>query len=160
MTITSSTFSTGPAQIDSRIWVTETHTDAVVGPLLYAYLAANSTNATATMNARVTQIKEMLAQNEFEFWIVQDTPIVTITPLHHQNATEFATRLVARFHASEKLERGRLCAWVLNRIDGGIYTDTQVHNAFGYSAGQWTTYKAAMTTLRTQFNAIMAAARD
>ena len=52
MTITSSTFAAGPAQIDSRVWITETHVDSVAGPLLFAYLAANSTNAAAVMAAR------------------------------------------------------------------------------------------------------------
>ena len=160
MTIASSSFAVGVTQVDGRVWITETHVDSVQGPLAFAYLAANSTNATATMNARVAQINTGLAEAEFEFWIMQDAPIVAITPLNHQNATQFAVRLVARFHASEKAERGRLCAWVLNRIDGGVYTDTQVRNAFGYSAGQWTTYKAAMTSLRTAYNAVIAAAAD
>ena len=66
MTIQSSTFAAGPEQKDGRVWVTETHTDSVAGPLLFAYLAANTSNATAVMNARVVQINEQLAQTEFE----------------------------------------------------------------------------------------------
>ena len=66
MTITSSTFAAGPAQIDSRVWITETHVDSVAGPLLFAYLAANSTNAAAVMAARVPQINAGLAEAEFE----------------------------------------------------------------------------------------------
>ena len=53
MTIQSSTFAAGPAQKDGRVWITETHTDSVAGPLQFAYLAANTTNATVVMNARV-----------------------------------------------------------------------------------------------------------
>ena len=66
MTIQSSSFAVGPAQKDGRVWIMETHTDSVAGPLLFAYLAANTTNATAVMNARVAQINEQLAQAEFE----------------------------------------------------------------------------------------------
>ena len=66
MTITSSTFAASPAQIDSRVWITETHIDATVGPLTFAYLAANGSNATAVMNARVAQINTGLADAEFE----------------------------------------------------------------------------------------------
>ena len=66
MTIQSSTLAASVAQADGRLWITETHTDSVAGPLLFAYLAANTTNATAVMNARVAQINEQLAQAEFE----------------------------------------------------------------------------------------------
>ena len=66
MTITSSTFAAGPAQIDSRVWITETHVDSVAGPLLFAYLAANTTNAATVLAARVPQINAGLADAEFE----------------------------------------------------------------------------------------------
>ena len=67
MTITSSSFVVDAMpQKDGRVWITETHLDATVGPLLFAYLAANSTNAAAVMAARVPQINAQLADAEFE----------------------------------------------------------------------------------------------
>jgi hypothetical protein len=36
-------------------------------------------------------------------------------------------------------------------------TDTQVRNAFGLTAGQWTTLKAKMTTWRTEYLDVQAA---
>ena len=159
MPITSSSFAVDPAQRDGRVRINERHIDSANGPLLFAYLAANDSNATAVMTARVAQINETLAQNEFERQITTDTPIVALV-LVQNTAAQFAARLVARFHDSERFERARLCAWVLNRIDAGIYTDTQVRNAFGYSAGVWTTYKARMTTLRSEYNSIMSAVAD
>ena len=67
MTIASSSFVVDALpQRDGRVWITETHTDATVGPLTFAYLAANSANAAAVMNARVAQINAQLAGAEFE----------------------------------------------------------------------------------------------
>jgi len=67
MTIASSSFVVDAlAQRDGRMWITETHLDATVGPLTFAYLAANGNNAAAVMNARVAQINAGLADAEFE----------------------------------------------------------------------------------------------
>ena len=66
MTIASSSFAVGVTQVDGRVWITETHVDSVQGPLTFEYLAVNSTNATAVMNARVAQINTGLADAEFE----------------------------------------------------------------------------------------------
>lgn len=62
--ITSSTFAVGPPQIDGRVWITETHTDDVAGPLVFAYLAADASNAQAVMTARAVQIAADLAAQE------------------------------------------------------------------------------------------------
>ena len=67
MTIASSSFVVDALpQKDGRVWITETHTDATVGPLTFAYLAANGSNAAAVMAARVPQINAGLAEAEFE----------------------------------------------------------------------------------------------
>jgi hypothetical protein len=67
MTIASSSFVVDALpQKDGRVWITETHVDATVGPLTFAYLAANGSNATTVMNARVAQINAGLADAEFE----------------------------------------------------------------------------------------------
>ena len=56
-------------QIDGRVWITETHVDSVAGPLMFAYLAADTTNATAVMNDRAVQLEDQLAEAEFEVLI-------------------------------------------------------------------------------------------
>ena len=67
MTIASSSFVVDALpQKDGRVWITETHVDATVGPLTFAYLAANGSNATTVMAARVPQINAQLADAEFE----------------------------------------------------------------------------------------------
>lgn len=66
MAIAYSTFAVGPAQVDGRVWITETHVDSLAGPLIFQYLAVNSSNAQSVMTARATQIANDLAQAEFE----------------------------------------------------------------------------------------------
>ena len=50
-----------------------------------------------------------------------------------------------------------MATWILNRIDAGDFTDTQVRNAFGLTLGQYTTIKTKWTNLRTAYNAMRAA---
>ena len=77
--------------------------------------------------------------------------------LYHQTAAEFAARLRERYRAASQIECARLATWVLNHLDAGDFTETQIRNAFGLTAGQWTTLKAKMTNLRTAYNAALAA---
>lgn len=77
--------------------------------------------------------------------------------LRHQTAAQFAARLRERYKSASKEEAARIATWLLNHIDNGDFTETQVRNAFGLTAGQWTTLKAKLTTLRTQWQAIQAA---
>ena len=70
MTIASSSFVVDALpQKDGRVWITETHVDSVAGPLMFAYLAADTTNATAVMNDRAVQLEDQLAEAEFEVLI-------------------------------------------------------------------------------------------
>lgn len=77
--------------------------------------------------------------------------------LRHQTAAQFAARLRERYRSAGKEEAARIATWVLNHIDNGDFTETQVRNAFGLNVTQWNTLKAKMTTLRTQWQAIQAA---
>lgn len=76
--------------------------------------------------------------------------------LNHQTAAQFAARLRERYRNADKLEVGRLAKWILDHLDAGDFTDTQIRNAFGLTAGQWTTLKSKMTTARTNYNALIA----
>lgn len=77
--------------------------------------------------------------------------------LNQQTAAQFATRLRARYLASSALECARLAKWILDHIDAGDFTDTQVRNAFGLTTNQYTTLKTKWTNLRTAYNAALAA---
>lgn len=77
--------------------------------------------------------------------------------LHHQTAAQFAARLRERYKSASREEAARIATWLMNHIDNGDFTETQVRNAFGLNVTQWNTLKAKLTTLRTQWQAIQAA---
>ena len=77
--------------------------------------------------------------------------------LKHQTAAQFAARLRERYRNASKEECARIATWILNRIEAGDFTDTQVRNAFGLTAGQYTTLKSKWTNLRTNLLAVQAA---
>lgn len=153
MSITSSKFTVGVPQKDGRVWVTETHTDHLSGEHSFAYRALPTANHQAVMLARVAQIEAALAESEF----LEAIEFEGWAPLKHQTAAQFAARLRARYKDASKVECAKLAKWILDRIDGGAFTETAVRTAFGLTAGQWTTLKAKLTTLRTNYNAVLAA---
>ena len=77
--------------------------------------------------------------------------------LIHQTAAQLAVRLRARYKAAVGDDCAKIATWLLNRIESGDFTDTQVRTAFGLTAGQWTTLKAKMTALRNNWLAVKAA---
>ena len=80
--------------------------------------------------------------------------------LQHQTATQFAARLRERYRNCTKQETARLAKWILDHLEAGDFTDLQIRNAFGLTSGQWTTLKSKMTTLRTNLEAVQAAAGE
>ena len=77
--------------------------------------------------------------------------------LNHQTLAQFAARLRERYRTSGKVETARIAKWVLDHIEAGDFTDTQVRNTFGLTVGQYTTLKAKWTDMRTAYNAMLAA---
>ena len=80
--------------------------------------------------------------------------------LRHQTKAQFAARLRERYRNASREEAARIATWVLNSIEAGDFTDLQVRTAFGLTSGQWTTLKAKLTTLRTNWLAVLAAAGE
>lgn len=64
MTITSSTYTVGHAQIDGREYVQEEHTDNMGVVHTAEYLAAVGTDYAAVAAARASQIAQQLAEAE------------------------------------------------------------------------------------------------
>lgn len=77
--------------------------------------------------------------------------------LKHQTAAQFAARLRERYRNASEGECARIAAWILRHIANGDFTDLQVRNAFGLTAGQWTTLKAKMQALVDNYSAVQAA---
>jgi hypothetical protein len=77
--------------------------------------------------------------------------------LQHQTAAQFAQRFRERYRSSNRAECAALAYWLIERINAGDFTDTQVRNAFGLTVPQYTTLKAKMTTLHDNWVAVLAA---
>ncbi len=78
----------------------------------------------------------------------------------YQTAAQFAARLRERYRSASREECARIATWILNRIEAGDITDAQVRNAFGLTAGQYTTLKSKMTSLRTNWLGVQSAAGE
>jgi len=88
--------------------------------------------------------------------------------LRYQTASEFASRYwrnVREALVSDKVKFGRLCAWLIARINSGDITDAQARNSFNsvfgrtLTAAQWTTLKANLIQpAADRYNAMMAEA--
>lgn len=77
--------------------------------------------------------------------------------LQYQTVAEFAARLREKYRNGTGEQAARIAKWILDHIEAGDFTDAQVRGAFSLTAGQWTTLKAKMTTLRTNYEAVQAA---
>lgn len=151
--IVSSTFTAGTPQADGRRYVVEVHTDGVGGKHLREYLAAVGANHQAIADARAVLVAEEIAQGEFMSVLDTDGAIVA----QHQTLTQLAQRLRSYFLSSERLETGRVARWIVNHLESGAITDAQMRNVFNLTAAQWTTLRAKLENMRTQYNAIDAA---
>ena len=140
-------------QRDGRRGVTERHFDHLGVEHLHVYKAVNGSDYSAAAQARVSRIEAALAESEFLEAI--DSP--DWKPLVHQTGAQFAARFRARYKSSSQVETAKLAKWILDQIDAGHFTATQVRNAFGLTAGQWTTLSGKLSTLRAQYNALLAA---
>ena len=74
--------------------------------------------------------------------------------LKHATAAQLGAAFRERYRNATGYEAGRLAKWALARISDGTFTDTQVRNFFGLTAGQYTTLKNKWTTLTTSVNAV------
>jgi hypothetical protein len=77
--------------------------------------------------------------------------------LQHQTLPQFLARFRARFKGASKAEACRLAAVIIGYIDAGDVTDAQIKTAFGLTAGQWTTLKAKLNTMKSTHEAVQAA---
>lgn len=153
MAIVLSTHALGSVQADGRRYVLEDHTDQIGRHYLAEYLAAVGADYVAIRTARAAEISQRLIDLEIAQALLIDADPVLI----YATKIAFVGPLREAYRRAVKDECARLAAWALNRIDSSWVTEAQVQNAFGLTAGQWTTLKAKMTTLRTNYLAVEAA---
>lgn len=156
MSIVSSTHTLGTVQRDGRRWVVEDHVDQVAKHYLVEYLAAAGADYVAIRAARAAVISQLLIDQEIAAALALDADPVLV----YATKVQFVPVLREAYRSSAKDECARLAMWVLNRIDNGWATETQVQNAFGLTAGQWVTLKAKMVALRNLHVAVEAAAGE
>jgi hypothetical protein len=156
MAIVSSTHTLGTIQKDGRRFVIEDHLDNIGKHWLIEYLAAIGEDYVARRTARAVVLAQQLVDTEIAAALAVDADPVLI----YATKVQFVPVLREAYRSSIQSECARLATWVLNRIDSGYVTETQVQNAFGLTAGQWTTLKAKMVALRTDYQAIQAAAGE
>lgn len=77
--------------------------------------------------------------------------------LQHQTGAQFLSRLREAFRGAGKERCAKLAKFILDRIEAGDVTETQVRNAFGLTVTQWNTLKTKLTNLRNSYNLIQAA---
>ncbi len=157
MSITTSVIIRAIVQGDGRYSVDELHTDHLGKQYPRSYLADAGLDRSAILSAYAIWLANDLADREFERLI---GTLELGFSLSHQTAAQFGARYRERYRTSTALECGYLATWILNHIDAGDFTDTQVRNAFGLTTNQYTTLKAKMTTLRTNYLAVLASAGE
>lgn len=77
--------------------------------------------------------------------------------LQHATLAQLGTAFRARFLASTGAETARLARWLLERIQDGTFTETQVRTFFGLTLAQWNTLKTKLETLRDHWDAVLTA---
>jgi hypothetical protein len=153
MAIVSSEIISQSLQSDGRTLIKERHTDHVGEAHDYEYIGA-ADEAAAVMAARVSGIVAALRDEDLNRCIFLEAWNYTLI---HATNTELAAfvRLLYRYASKDIL--ARVAARILEWIANGRFTDTQIRNAFGLTAGQWTTLKTKMQTLVANYNAVQAA---
>lgn len=153
MPVTSSSFALEPAQTDGSRWCREVHT-VPGGTVDFYYLGASDADNTAIMQGRVPAVNALLADREEQANYDRDGAPTLV----EMNATAFAARFREKFRMAEKGDACRMAWWLLRRITAGDITDTQARNAFGLTAGQWTTVKTNQLQPRADaWTAVLAA---
>ncbi len=150
----SSTFAfDGPVQKDGRRFVRETHIDNLGIIHVVEYLAATGTDYQAVLTARSPQIEEQLESAEALNALVFDAA----PSLNYQTLAQFLQRLRTLYKAASQDECGRIATWIINRLNAGNVTASQLQNVFNLTPAQWTTLQTKMTNLRTNYLVVQSA---
>lgn len=151
MSIVSSTYTLGAVARDGRRECTELHTDQIGKVHRWVYRGIDGWDARILVHAAM--IWDTLVRNEINAALQVDASPTLV----YATKTDFVPAYRQAYKDSERDECGRLATWILNRITDGWVTDTQVRNAFGLTAGEWTTLKTKMQTLSDHWLAVQAA---
>lgn len=153
MAIVSSEFALEVAQIDGRRFCTERHTDNLGVIHRVVYLSAVGTDNNAVMLARVSILNQALIDDDVQRLLNTDAAPV----LRYATMTQLGNYAREQYRSSVGYELAKIAKWIVNRINEGTWTATQVRNFFGLTQTQWNTLKAKMDSLITALNQVDAA---
>lgn len=77
--------------------------------------------------------------------------------LRYQTKEEFAARFRAMYRQASREIVLRMAYWLIERINDGTFTDTQVRNAFNLSVGAYNAMKARATTMHDRYLQLLTA---
>lgn len=154
MAIVSSTYSLGAVQRCGRTPCIELHTDSSGAVHRIEYLANAGTDYATVMAARAIVLLEKLKEDELRYVIFYGEWNYA---LNHTTANELAAYVRELYKNSNSEQLARIAKRILEWITNGRFTDLQVRNAFGLTAGQWTTLKTKMQTIVANYDAVNSA---
>jgi hypothetical protein len=145
--------SIGHSQKDGRRYVLEVHTDAQGEFARLEYLADPDADFNAIAAAREPVLLESSAQSQLDQAIAEDS----MPPLRFFDLDGLIARMRELFRNNERERLCEIARWILNRINAGDLTDTQVRTAFGLTAGQYNALKNRITALATALDTVRGA---
>jgi len=74
--------------------------------------------------------------------------------LVHQTPAQLAARFRSAYRVATAERAAKMAYWLIERIQSGDFTDTQVRTAFSLTTTQYAALKARMTTLHDQYAAV------
>jgi len=153
MAIVSSQFTLEAAQKDGRRFCTERHTDNLGVVHFAVYLSAVGADNNAIMLARVSGIDQALVDGDVQRILDIDAAPV----LRYVTAAQLGSYVREQYRQRAGTELARVAKWIVNRINEGTWTATQVRNFFGLTQTQWNTLKTKMDNLISALNQVDAA---
>lgn len=152
MAIVSSQLTLGVVQKDGRRYVLETHTDNLGVLHVVEYLAAVGADVDAILTARAVLIEADLEQIEVKQALDTDAS----PTLQYATMVQLGNYVRSHYRDMSGLELARTARWIVNRINDGTFTDTQVRNFFGLTLTQYNTLKTKWQTLKSEYDDIFA----
>lgn len=158
MAIVSSTIVEDAAQRDGRRHITERHVDHAGLIHFVRYIAERLANVSEAMAARVASIEAEMKSRELERAIQRallDGPAIQPN-LNWSTNTEFGLALREFYKTSTQRDACRI-GWYVSQFN---LTDNQLRTFFGLTAGQVSAARTKLSSLSTQYEALLTAAGE
>jgi hypothetical protein len=106
-------------------------------------LADDATDKDVILSSHAANLEAKLQEDEVEQAIEIDAAPVPI----YQTGAQFLQRLREIYRNSDRERCARIARWIINRLDAGHVTATQLQNVFNLTVGQWNTLHAKLMVL-------------